>query len=231
MSDSLSPEKVQQLRDTVEKFNKRREQIQLSGASEVGKEKMAALDQQLAAEQKGILSPAEMEEFNLRKSPFAQQLQNLPGFKASEEELRAMAGLTLTEKPEPTDKKSPDYEAKLAEQRAEKEKIDKQMKALLGENRFAEYERSKDGNFKNLSQLARRYDLPLQTISEVYEMERSTLKEVRALKKSNAASEEREEALETIRQQTERAMIAKLGARAAETYRRNFNNWDEIPDQ
>jgi Cu/Ag efflux pump CusA len=70
-----------------------------------------------------------------------------------------------------------------------------------------------------------------QIISEVYELTRSIHKQVRELKKSNAVNGEREEALETIRQQMERAMIAKLGARAADTYRRNFNNWDEIPDQ
>ena len=69
-----------------------------------------------------------------------------------------------------------------------------------------------------------------EIISEVYELSRSVSKEVKAFKKSNAANDEREEALEKIRQQTERTMIGKFGARAAETYRRNFYNWDEIPD-
>ena len=232
MAGSLSPEKAQQFRSISEKFDKQREKIQSSDLPEVEKKKQHdLLNKQWTAEQMGVLSPEEMDEFKLRKSAFAQERGNLLGFNASEEELRAMARLTLDEKPVPKDSKSPDYEAKLAEQRMAKEKIDKQMKALLGENRFDEYERSKDSGFRNLIQLGRRYDLSPQTISEVYELTRSIHKQVRELKKSNTASEEREEALETIRQQTERAMIAKLGVRAAETYRRNFNNWDEIPDQ
>ncbi|MEO6336693.1 MAG: hypothetical protein ABIP71_07760 [Verrucomicrobiota bacterium] len=232
MAGSLSPEKVQQFRIISEKFDKLREKIQSSDLPEAEKKKQQALlSEQSVAEQKGILSPEEMDEFKLRKSAFAQARGNLLGFNASEEELRAMARLTMNEKPVPKDPQSPDYEAKLAEQRVDKEEIDKQMKALLGKNRFEEYERSKDSNFQNLIQLGRRYDLSLQTISEVYELTRSIHKQVSEFKKSNAASEKRDEALETIRQQTERAMIAKLGARAAETYRRNFNNWDEIPDQ
>ena len=230
LADTLSPEKVQQLRDTVEKFNKLREIIQSSGLPEVVKEKTVALDKQSSAAQKNILSPEELEEFNLRKSPFAQNRQNLFGFQASEDELRAMALLTANDKPVPTDKNSPDFEAKLAEQRAEKVKMDGQLKVLLGENRFEDYERAKNFNFRNLSQLARRYDLSPQTSSEVYDLTTSVFQEVRAFKKSNLDSDERDEALETIRQQTERAMIAKLGVRAAETYRRNFGNWDEIPD-
>lgn len=232
MADSLSLEKVQQFRNISEKFGKLRGKIETSGLPEAEKKKQhALLSQQLASEQMGVLSPEEMDEFKLRYSSLAQMRQSLFGFNASEEELREMARLTMNEKPVPKDSKSPDYEAKLAEQRVDKEEIDKQMKALLGKNRFEEYERSKDSNFQNLIRLGRRYDLSLQTISEVYELTRSIHKQVNEFKKSNAASEKRDEALETIRQQTERAMVAKLGVRAAETYRRNFNNWDEIPDQ
>jgi hypothetical protein len=231
LADKLSPEKIQRLRETNEKFNKLREEIQASHLPDAEKQKkIAALNEQSVAAQNSVLSPEELEEFNLRKSSFAQQLQSLYGFQASEQELRAMARLTLNERPFPTDTKSPQYETKLAEHRAEREKIDKQLTALLGENRFAEYERSKDGYFQNLSRLAHRYELSPQTISEVYELARSIHEQVRTFKNSNLAGEEQEDALETIRQQTQQAMVGKLGARAAETYRRNFNNWDEIPD-
>lgn len=231
MAGSLSSEKVQQLRNISEKFDKLREKIQSGDLPETEKQKQhSLLNQQLAAEQMGVLSPAELEEFKLRKSSLAQERHNCLGFNASEDELRAMARLTLNQKPVPTDKESAGYETKRAEQPVEKEEIDKKMKALLGENRFEEYERSKDSDFRNLSQLGRRYDLSSQTISEVYELMRSIHQQVRTFKKSHVADEEREAALETIRQLTEQTMIAKLGARAAETYRRNFGNWDEIPD-
>lgn len=231
LGPSLGSEKTQRLRDAADKFNKLRQEIQSSPLPEAEKQKkMAALNEQSVAAHRSVLSPEELEEFDLRRSPFAQQLQNLFGFPASEAELRAMARLTMNEKPVPPDKKSPRYETELAEQLSQKAKIDKQMIALLGENRFAEYERSKDENFRNLNRLGHRYDLSPQTIVDVYELNRSIFKQVREFKKSNVASEEREAALETIRQQTERAMIAHLGVRAAETYRRNFNDWNEIPD-
>lgn len=141
-----------------------------------------------------------------------------------------MARLTLNEKPVPTDQSARDYETKLAEQQAEKEKVDEQMKVLLGKKRFAEYEQAKDPDFQNLNRLGRRYDLSLQTVSEAHELAQAIKKQVQAVEKANLPGEEREATLETIRQQARQKMIAILGARAAETYRRNFNNWDEIPD-
>ena len=231
LDDFLPPEKLQQLGDISKKFLELQGKIQTNDLPGVEKQKqIALLNEQSSTEQKSILSPEELEEFNLRNSPVAQQRGNLLGFNASEEELRAMARLALNEKPAPRDKEASDYEAKSAEYRAAQASIGKQMKALLGDKRFEEYERSKDSSFQNLRKLAHRYDLSSQTMLEVYEMARSTLKDVSAFKKTNLDSDERDAALETIRQQTARAMIAKLGARAAETYRRNFNNWDEIPD-
>jgi hypothetical protein len=231
LGDFLSPEKAQELHESWGNLQILMSEIDASDLPGPEKQKRnIELIQKNTSEQQAILSPEEMEEFKLRKSPFAQQLQSLYGFQASEQELRAMARLTLNERPFPTDTKSPQYETNLAEHRAESEKIDKQLTALLGENRFAEYERSKDGAFQNLSRLAHRYELSPQTISEVYELARSIHEQVRTFKNSNLAGEEQEDALETIRQQTQQAMVGKLGARAAETYRRNFNNWDEIPD-
>ncbi len=231
LDDFLPPEKLQQLGDISKNFLELQGKIQTNDLPGVEKQKqIALLNEQSSTDQKGILSAEELEEFNLRNSPVAQQRGNLLGFNASEEELRAMARLASNEKPAPRDQKAPDYGVKSAEYRAAQEKVGKQMKALLGDKRFEEYERSKDSSFQNLRKLARRYDLSSQTMLEVYEMARSTSKDVSAFKKTNLDSDERDAALETIRQQTARAMIAKLGVRAAETYRRNFNNWDEIPD-
>ena len=231
MGNSLSPEKIRRLQELNEKFLKSLEEIETSVLPESEKEeKIAALAEQSVADKKSILSPEELDEYKLRTSPFAQELQNCFGFRASEAELRTMAQLSLSEKAVSTDEESPQYETQLAEQRKEKDRIDREMKALLGEDRFKEYERAKDSHFQNLRHLGRRYDLSSQTISEVYELTRSIHEEVRAFKKSNVDSEERDDALEAMRQRTEQAMIIKLGERAAETYRRNFNNWDEIPD-
>ena len=214
LADNLSPEKVQRLRDMAEKFNRLRDEIQSGALPQAEKQKkIAALNEQAAVAQKSVLSSEELEEFNLRKSPFAQQLQNLYGFQASEEELRALARLKLDETPKA------------------KQNADGEIKKLLGEKRFSEYERSTNLVFQQIYRIGRRYELSSDAIARTYELTHSIRREAHAVRDNpNFSQVERELAFETIRQSARRGMVANLGERAAETYRRNGDGLDEIGD-
>jgi hypothetical protein len=211
LRDFLPPEKTRILTAISEKLARLRQGMEMDGVDPETKHKLSDSVKMLVAEQEQLLSPAESEELKLRKSSFAQQLQTMAGFYATEDELRTMARL------------------KLDETKIGQTQVDEQIKALLGEARFKEYKRSTDSKFYTLNRVGRRYDLPKEMISQAYDLVRIASEQVNALKNAkNFFTEERDAALENLRWQTQESLVSQLGPRAADTYRRNSAEWDNI---
>lgn len=212
LSDVLSQEKIQQLRAISLDARKLQEELVMNESME--SEKRTAIvnaTKELLEHQKQLLTAEEREEFKLRKSQFAQQLPGMVGFEASEEELRTLARLQLDGKPE------------------DQTKIGEQIKSLLGEKRFGEYLRSTNSSFHDLHRVARRYEVPKETVAQVDDLVRATSQQVDAVQNSKELPNEyRERELENIREETQAALISRLGVRAAEAYRRSSGDWDKI---
>jgi hypothetical protein len=104
-----------------------------------------------ARELQDILCPEELEEFQLRKSPFAWFAAPRYGFEPTEEERRAMIRLRESFAPD-----------------AKPEEVETALADLLNPERFAAYQRSKDSDFIAFSKLASRLELPAETASAGY---------------------------------------------------------------
>src|SRR5206468_11933980 len=107
-----------------------------------------------------LLSTEELAEYKLRSSTSADVRSRLTGFDASEAELKEL--VRIQEKFSATAAGNPKLPGPQTAQA--------EIKTLLGEQRFTEYQRAQDGRYQELYQLAERFSLPAQVAAEAYEV-------------------------------------------------------------
>jgi hypothetical protein len=163
----------------------------------------------------GVLSPAEIEEFEMRTSNAGVALrESLAGFNPSEEEYRAI-WQTRNESNESNSERVRPPSA------AEGNQTKASIKAALGEQRFAEYERSQDPSYRSLTQLAERYGLPPEAALKGYEAETTFRQQQLSVREDGALTpEQRKEALSKLRAQWNRSMTSVFGEAATRAFQR-----------
>ncbi|MEY2408990.1 MAG: hypothetical protein QOF48_1660 [Verrucomicrobiota bacterium] len=103
---------------------------------------------------------------------------------------------------------------------------EREIRAMLGEQRFASYERSKDEAFREFAGVAKRLEVPLESTVKAYEVRRAAETAARDLNSnSEMAPEQRRAALNTMRRETELAITAAVGAEAAKEFFRDDRGW------
>jgi hypothetical protein len=102
------------------------------------------------------------------------------------------------------------------------------IKAVLGEERFAEYERAQDGNYRSLSQLGERYNLAKEAILQAYQIQQAMNSQVQQLLGDpNQNPQQRKQAIQTVTAQNQEALRQALGDRAYKIFSRGNRN--QIP--
>lgn len=167
-----------------------------------------------------VLTPEELLEFELKTSNVATALKSrFNGFDATEEEFRKIYEFMqpLDDKysvsrrnPDPVD---PDFTA--ARNQAEKD-LDQHIRSVLGEDRYAEWERSRDPAYRNLKQIGAELQLPQESIAQAYQEQRRFQEESRnIMQDTGLAPEERMQSLEALRAQAEQKAQQLFGDKAA----------------
>jgi hypothetical protein len=176
-------------------------------------------DQQIAK----VLSPAEFEQYQLWYSPAAYKVrQALFGMEPNEQEFRAVYELTKTFddtwEQEPLDPSDAAARQGWAQAKAE---LDSQIKSLLGETRYAEYQRNQDPDFRALTLAVARYNLPQNTAQQVYEAKSVIQAErMELLASDQFTPEQKTTLLKEVANETERTVRGLLGEPALSYYRR-----------
>jgi aspartate aminotransferase-like enzyme len=155
-----------------------------------------------------------LQEYTTRTTPQSGWAQNLAGFEATEEEYRALNQLHATT---PTNQMS---------------QFDAQAQAILGEERFAVFQRGQDQRFAELLSLAGRCQLPTNTVELLYQ-QRVIAEQQRAQVLSNPAlsAEERRTLLLMVQSETRQQLFSVLGETAGEAYLRHDGKWLEAMDK
>lgn len=189
--------------------------------------KLKELYQQHEAELALLLSPAELEEYQLRFHPAAENLRrNLVGFHPDEQEFR-----DLFRTMQPIEDKfafvDPADTAAQQARSAELQQIEAEIRKLLGEDRYADYQRSGNGRFQNLYGLAQRYDLPEESAVKIYEGNRAIQNDWAKIERDPAyTAQQREILLRQYQNQIQTLVQQTLGERAYRYYQRWGNeNW------
>lgn len=177
---------------------------------------------------KGVLSPEEFQNYQLRFSMTANMMRTqLAGFDPSEDEFLKVFKLR-----EAFDSDfSPMARGNESEaQRKAREEAEKQLKSdiknTLGNDRYAEYERGQDWSFQQMYRAAKKADLGTAEAAKVYDMKKLAEKaanDVRA--NQQLTQDQKNEALLGIQQQTEASVKGVLGDTGWEQYNKGNNTY------
>jgi hypothetical protein len=136
--------------------------------------KLKAIEDAQHAELAKVLTPAELELYDLTASRSAQGLRNqLSAFNPSEDEFRAL--FKLQQAFDDKYGQMAGYNGNQDEMRARmtaQKQLQDQMKAALAPDRAAEFDRATDFNYRQTTQLVARLELPPETANQLYAVQK-----------------------------------------------------------
>jgi hypothetical protein len=194
-------------------------------------EELKQIQRQRRAELASVLTPEELEEYELRRSDTADNLRgSLGAFRPNEDEFRRIFRLQRTfdlEFAQGFDNR--DHAAMEARSRAAfqaGQALNSELAKTLGPERFAQYQRAQDGDYRALLQVTDRFDLPADVAAKVYNMKQAA-EAIKAQVESNPnlTDEQRAQAIAGIAKQTQRSVAAALGGEVFNTYADNGGEW------
>ncbi|MEO6569830.1 MAG: hypothetical protein ABIO94_13795 [Opitutaceae bacterium] len=185
-----------------------------------------------------LLNADELAEDERRVHPFASRIRELTQFfDATPEEFRAIfavqgAILPMNSLLPGVGVPLPTSNAGRLAQEAEKARLNEQLKAALGEARYAEYVRAKEYEFQQLSDLIGRSGLPPNAAVEVFGVRDFVSTESNRIHDDNTLDvEQKRAALKALAGNARAQITALLGPAAAEAYARSSNRWLNPVDQ
>jgi hypothetical protein len=181
------------------------------------------------AEIAAVLTPEERRQYELWLSPTANAVRNSTyGMNAGEKEFLAIFQLRK-QFDEQWNWEAVDLTQPVAQklwQEAHR-RLDEEIRRELGDERYADYVRANDPDFRQLTATVARYDLASETAYEVYEYKQIVEMEREKLRSNYLLSQEQmRAALQEIAAETEAVVLELLGERAFNFYRqRGQGTW------
>jgi hypothetical protein len=238
--DFLPSDKQQRLTELLARYEAKEEQIysRSQGSPDLKDEnELHRLEQERATELQALLSPEEREQYDLRYSAIAQNLRaQLGGIEPTEEEFKKLFRVYKKYEKDLSEGFTTDQatreQTRTPEREAAERAFQREMRAALGEARFAELQRSQDPAYETLVQVAQRFNLSRDIPAEVYSL-KSQAEQQKFEIDSNPklTPEQRLAALSAIARETERALSSTLGPDVYHTYARAAGDWIESLNQ
>ncbi|HZO51346.1 MAG TPA: hypothetical protein VFB63_01450 [Bryobacteraceae bacterium] len=233
--DFLSGEKRDELLALKAKYDEMEQEIYVRAQGimlEQDENDLRLLEQQRQVEMANLLSPQELEEYQLRHSHVAENLRNqLSGFEPTEDEFRRLFRLQddFEEQinraiPESSDEVQAEIRARAQEegQRA----LNDEMRKVLGPDRYAEWTRAQDPDYKALVQISDRYNLPTDTSQKIYQYKlQAEQQKLQVESNPNLSEEQRQAALMAIARETEKTVSEVMGPNVYKSYSRVAGQW------
>ena len=170
----LTPDKAEELQAITDRYNRQRQDLFSRGPLDTGaQQSLQDIDRQMHAEFAAVLTPEQLEEYDLRASRTAQQLQySLAVFDPSEAEYRALYKLqsAFDQQFQPTFG-AVDPTQMRARTDAYKQ-LQSDIAAALGPQRYAEYQRDTDYSYRTTTQLVARLQMPPETADNLYAIQK-----------------------------------------------------------
>ncbi len=226
--DFLPAEKADALKRLLRDYDERRSDLYASGFSaNTDRAKLDALEKERHDSLARVLSPAELVEYDLRNSSTADSLRtNLSAFNPTEAEFRALYPLQAAF----DERWSNDFGLTLsADERRQRDDAQKlltdQIKASLGPERAADYDRTTDYNYRRTSQLVERLELPPETANNLWAAQKEFQQRRMDIYRT-AAPDERVAQLTALQQEAITRVTPLLGgASGVEAYKQYGGSW------
>jgi hypothetical protein len=230
----LPPAKREQVAELLERFEQREQDFYVRTRGlmlEQDEAELRRLQQERDAELAKVLTPEELEEYQLRNSETAQALRSrLRGFQPSEEEFRQIFELQRSFDQtfnQPFDNDSErDREIREQARQEAQQAFEDELKKTLGEKRFAEYQRAQDNDYRTLLSLTERFELSQDAAAKVYEMKVAAERQRQRVEADPHLSEDqRLAALLAVSRETQKQVAATLGPQVFKAYQRAGGGW------
>jgi hypothetical protein len=239
----LPSEKASKVRDLERDYNDLRSQVM----SDVegfrlpsDEEKIAYLEKEQRKDLTAMLSPEELQAYDLRNSNTANRLRfQLRDFNASEDEYKTIYAAQKA------------FDDKFANRGAEQmitgqmgssasgsardqaqvrndaqQQMLAELKTSLGEERFNAYMRSQNPEYRNLEAAAKRFNLPQTTVDQVFSTRDQTVASAQRIANDPTLNaDQRHQALASLADQTRAQVRTTLGGDVADAYLKNSMRW------
>lgn len=228
--DYTSPEKRQALWELEQDYNELSQELNREARNfrmPSDAEKARYLEEEKRRDLAEILSPEELAAYELRRSNTANQLRwRMTQMDATEAEYTA-----IFEIQKDFDERYADYDQwgnrlrqnETAEQRDARSAAEKAMKLeirqALGDERYKAYVRSQDHDYQQLSNAAKRFELPADTPMKIYDLRDEVPLAATAIADDpNLTPEQKKAELGKLAQETRDRVSGMLGAEVAQVY-------------
>jgi hypothetical protein len=135
--------------------------------------KLEALEKAQHAEIAGVLSPQQLEDYDLRMSNTANQLRyNLVAFDPTEQEFRTLYRLQSAFDEQWGMFRGNQSEEQMRARSDAQKLLNDQIAGALGPARYADYQRATDYNYRRTTQLVARLNLPPETANNLYTVQK-----------------------------------------------------------
>jgi hypothetical protein len=225
----LSPEKQEQLKALQEKYRELERAATNEGGGRgdpVNRAKIAALRAQQQAEMAQLLGPADYEQYQLRNSWTARDMrEHLASFQPTEAEFKEVFKLRKAYDDQFGFPRDGGDEAAREQRRQAQQQLDEQIKGILGEPRYHDYQLAQDERYREMYDFTQQNNLPKTTAETLYDMRKSAEQAKRAVDADPALPpEQRQATLTAIAQETRATISATLPPEVFKEFDRR-NNW------
>jgi hypothetical protein len=229
---NVSGDKIDQLSAIRERYDDQR--MALYAAASGGmtmlpdeRAKIDALDKAMHGEFAGVLSPQELEDYDLRTSNTANQLRyNLSAFDPTEQEFRTLYKLqsAFDEQWAPYRGMGMQSEDQMRARGEAQRQLTDQIKAALGGARYAEYQRATDYNYRQTTQLVARLELPPEAAIQVYAVQQDIQDRMRNYQ-AMPPNDERLSQFSALATEAQTRITAVIGPKGYEAYKQYGGSW------
>lgn len=190
------------------------------------REQLALLEREKRADLAAVLTPEELADYEMRTSPITSRLRTpMTIMDATEQEFRTIFEIR---KPlsDALDNSTGLVAVGQTNARTEAmQKMNEQVKAALGPERFAQYQRANDREFQGLYRVAQAENLPYETMARAYDL-RGPASEASLKINSDRmmSADDKRLALKNLAESTRTQILASLGPVVGPVYVEN-NRW------
>lgn len=229
--DGLPTEKAAAVLEVVREFEERRNELYADPRHALDPERTAAFQRAQRDALARVLTPAELEEYELRNSSVAMALRiQLAAFEPTEDEFRALFRLRQEFGDRYGFSIPPGASAEQMRLRSEAQRLlIEQSQRVLGTARAEEYTRKTDFGYMQTSKVVARLELPPDTTDRVFAVQSDISARARAVTADRSLPEEsRGRQLAALREEATARLTPMLGgSRGFEAYRQYSGTWLE----
>ena len=221
---SIAPEKIDLVQRINEDYAEMASQIRAATQGITlpeDREKLALLEREKRADLGAVLTPAELEEYEMRTSPSTSRLRTpLSIMDASEEEFRAIFKVQQAF----NDRINPVLggmvpQPFLDDRREAQRQMYEQLKATLSPARYQDFVRASNSEYQQLYRVAQRDNVPIETANRAFAIRDGISAEsVRIADDTSLSADQRRAALTSLAQQARTQILSTLGPGTGEAY-------------